>query len=80
MISTILPSKKTYTIAELFDNLPMSQTEFSKRADVARTTIDALIHKRRPMQRQTVNKILNQMSQVYGRTLNLSNVTGIQLL
>jgi len=79
VVSTILPDKETYTLSELFSNLPIKDSELCKRAKISKVTLYYLKTGKKNPYRSTVNSVLNVLSEVYGKTLNLDNVTGITI-
>lgn len=64
-----------YTLDELFDNLNISLAKLSKIAGVNETTLSRIQHGY-SARRETLNKLLNAFSEVYGIELSHSNVTG----
>lgn len=79
MIVMVLIEKAIYTLAELFDNLPVSLRELARISELNEVTIAYIRDGSRATQRNTANKLLNGLSQVYGRPFNLGNVTGFNL-
>ena len=73
-----MEEKPTYALRELFDNLPISLKRLGERAHVNEVTV-ARIRDGKPAQRSTINSLLREMSKpdIYGRTLSMSNVTGV---
>jgi hypothetical protein len=63
---------------KLIEHMPANISELAKAADVHERTImrmrdgDSVL-------RGTANKVLRGLSQIYGETLNLDNVTGINI-
>ena len=69
---------KSYPLDMLFEDLPISLLEMSKRAKINEVTL-ARIRDGKPTRRATANKLLLEFGKVYGRTFNLRNVTGINV-
>ena len=79
MMKEITPvAENTYNFAWLLENMPASLTELARLADVSERSIMRMRdgHK---MQRNIANKVLYALSIKYNKTLNLDNVTGINL-
>ncbi len=70
--------KNTYTIQELYDDLPITLIDLGERADLNEVTV-ARIRDGKPARRTSVNKLLRVLSEVYGRPLSLRNVSGINV-
>lgn len=73
-----MEEKSTYTLQELFENLPVPIAELARQSGINEVTL-ARMRDGRVTRRDTTNKLLLALSNVYGRTLNLKNVTGINL-
>lgn len=73
-----MEAKETYTVKELFDLLPIPLAELARRSGINEVTL-ARIRNGRVTRRSTANKLLLELSKVYDRSLNLYNVTGINL-
>jgi len=67
--------QSTYTLQELYDDLPCTLVELAERAGINEVTV-ARIRDGKPTRRSTVNKLLLTLSAIYGRSLTLRNVTG----
>ena len=71
-------STNMYDLGKLLENMPANLSELARLADVSERSImgmrdgDAVL-------RGTANKILRGLSQIYGQTFTLDNVTGINL-
>jgi len=68
-----MEQKELYTFEELCNDLEISMSAFSKRADVDEGTI-ARIRKGYPARNSTVNKLLRNFSEVYKIQLSRDNV------
>lgn len=73
-----MQEKSTYTLQELYDNLPCTLIDLGKTAGLNEVTV-ARIRDGKSARRATVNKLLLAMSKVYGRPLSLANVTGVNI-
>jgi len=73
-----MEDKDTYTIQELYEDLPMTLTDLREQADLNEVTI-ARIRDGKPARRSTINRLLRTFSEIYGRPLSLRNVTGINV-
>ena len=73
-----MKEKDTYTIEELYDNLTMPMSVFSRRAEITEGTLTR-IKRGYQTRRSTANKLLETFSKVYNLELSLDNVTGIHL-
>ena len=73
-----MEEKETYTLAELFENLPISLLELARRSKINEVTL-ARIRDGHIARRDTMNRLLIALSKVYERPLSLRNVTGIRL-
>lgn len=74
-----MEERETYTIQELFDDLPMSVRHLAQEVKINEVTL-ARIRDGKPTRRPTANKLLMFFSQLYGRRYTIRNVTGINLL
>jgi hypothetical protein len=70
--------EQKYTIQELYDELPVTLIELGERTDLNEVTV-ARIRDGKPARRTSVNKLLREMSVIYGKQLSLKNVTGINV-
>lgn len=70
--------QSTYTIQELYDDLPITLVELGNRADLNEVTV-ARIRDGKPSRRTSVNRLLRVLSDVYGKHLSLKNVSGINV-
>jgi predicted transcriptional regulator len=70
--------KSTYTIQELYDDLPITLIDLGERAGLNEVTV-ARIRDGKSTRRTSVNKLLRVFSEVYGKPLSLRNVTGINV-
>lgn len=75
---TEMEELKSYPLAMLFEDLPISLLELSKRAKINEVTL-ARIRDGKPTRRATANKLLIEFSDIYGRHFTLRNVTGINV-
>jgi len=73
-----MEDKDTYTIQELYEELPMTLTDLGEQADLNEVTI-ARIRDGKPARRSTINRLLRTFSEIYGRPFSLRNVTGINV-
>jgi len=69
-----MEEKKRYTLRELFNYLPISLAELSRRSRVNEVTIARIRDGESVAQRSTANRLLLVFSEVYGRKLTLDNV------
>lgn len=74
-----MENKDTVTLQELFEFLPMPLSRLATESDINEVTL-ARIRDGERVRRDTINKLLRTMSRVYGRELNLRNVTGINVM
>jgi len=74
----MLAEKTTYTVRDLFDNLDITLTQFSKDSGIDAETLRR-IRDGKPAYSSTANKMLNHLSQVYARRLGMDNVEGINI-
>lgn len=75
----MLENKGTYTLAELFDELPITLVALGERSNINEVTL-ARIRDGKPTRRSTVNRLLIEMSKIYERNLSVKNVTGINVM
>jgi hypothetical protein len=73
-----MEEKSTYTIQELFYDLPITIAELGRQSEINEVTL-ARIRDGKGTRRSTVNKLLLTLSKVYDRPLSLHNVTGINV-
>jgi predicted transcriptional regulator len=73
-----MENKETYTLEELYENLPCTLVELGDRAGLNEVTI-ARIRDGKPTRRSSVNRLLLALSEIYKRPLSLKNVTGINI-
>lgn len=73
-----MEDKDTYTLQELYDELPMTLTDLGQRAGLSEVTV-ARIRDGKPTRRSTINRLLRVMSDIYERPLSLRNVSGINV-
>lgn len=73
-----MEDKDTYTLQELYDELPMTLTDLGQRAGLSEVTV-ARIRDGKPARRSTINRLLRIMSDIYERPLSLRNVSGINV-
>lgn len=71
-------AENTYDFVWLLENMPASLTELARLADVSERSVMRMRDGHR-VQRNIANKILRALSIKYNKTLNLDNVTGINL-
>jgi len=71
-------AKSTYTIQELYDDLPISLVELGERAKLNEVTV-ARIRDGKSTRRTSVNRLLLVLSEVYDKPLSLKNVSGINV-
>lgn len=69
---------KSYPLSMLFEDLPISLLELSKRAKINEVTL-ARVRDGKPTRRATANKLLLEFSSIYGKHFTLRNVTGINV-
>ena len=69
---------KSYTIQELYDDLPISLVELGERARLNEVTV-ARIRDGKSTRRTSVNRLLLVLSEVYSKPLSLKNVSGINV-
>jgi GIY-YIG catalytic domain len=63
---------------DLLENMPATLTELARRSGVSERSIMRMRDGEK-VNRSTANKVLLGLSQLYGRTFNLKNVTGFNL-
>ncbi len=73
-----MEDKNTYSLEELFENLPVSISELARRSNINEVTL-ARVRDGGVSRRDTANKLLLALSKIYERPLNLRNVTGINV-
>jgi predicted transcriptional regulator len=73
-----MEERDTYTIQELFDDLPITIAELGRQCEINEVTL-ARIRDGKGTRRSTVNKLLLTLSKVFERPLSLHNVTGINV-
>ncbi len=73
-----MEEKSTYTLQELFEDLPISIAELARRSNINEVTL-ARMRNGKAARRDTANRLLLELSKVYDRTLTLRNVTGIKV-
>lgn len=73
-----MQEKTTYTIQELYDDLPCTLVDLGSKTGLNEVTV-ARIRDGKPTRRSTVNRLLLAMSDIYKRPLSLRNVTGINV-
>lgn len=71
-----MDEKSTYTLQELFENLPISIAELARRSNINEVTL-ARVRDGKAARRDTANRLLRELSKVYDRTFTLHNVSGI---
>lgn len=74
-----MQEQESYTIQELFDDLPMSIRHLAQEVKINEVTL-ARIRDGKPTRRPTANKLLMFFSNLYGQKYTLRNVTGINIL
>ncbi len=67
-----------YDFGKLLDNLPATLSELARSSDVHERSIMRM-RDGEAVLRSTANKVLRGLSQIYGQSLTLDNVTGINL-
>ena len=73
-----MEDKNTYTLVELFENLPISIAELARRSNVNEVTL-ARIRDGKVARRDTANRLLRELSKVYEHTFTLHNVSGLNV-
>ena len=63
---------------DLLENMPATLTELARRSGVSERSIMRMRGGEK-VNRSTANKVLHGLSQLYGRTFNLKNVSGFNL-
>jgi hypothetical protein len=71
-----MEQKDTYTLMELFNNLPITMTELKNRSGISDVTL-ASIRDGNSARRSSINKLLHTFSELYKVPLSLDNVRGI---
>ena len=71
-----MEDKQEYNIQELFQLLPIPIAELARRSGINEVTL-ARMRDGRTTRRDTVNKLLNELTKVYERPLSIRNVTGL---
>ena len=71
-----MEDKQEYDIQELFQLLPIPIAELARRSGINEVTL-ARMRDGKKTRRDTVNKLLNELSKVYERPLSIRNVTGL---
>jgi hypothetical protein len=71
-----MEQKDTYTLEELYDNLPIALSELGRRSGINEVTL-ARIRDGYFARRSTVVRLLGAFSKVHGVKLTLENVSGI---
>lgn len=73
-----MEEKETYTIQELYDDLPCTLIELGQKSGLNEVTV-ARIRDGKPARRSTINKLLRTFADIYQHPLTLRNVTGINV-
>jgi len=73
-----MDEKKSYTIEELFEELPCTLVDLGDKANLNEVTL-ARIRDGKPCRRSSINALMLALSDVYKRQLSLKNVTGINV-
>lgn len=71
-------STKIHDFSKLLENMPANQSELVRLADVSERSIMRM-RDGESVLRSTADKVLRGLSQIYGQTLTLDNVAGINL-
>lgn len=71
--------KETYTLQELFDYLPITIVDLSRASGINEVTL-ARMRDGAKTRRDTANKLMIALSQVYGRELSIANVSGLNVM
>ena len=71
-------STKIHDFSKLLENMPASQSELARLADVSERSIMRM-RDGESVLRGTADKVLRGLSQIYGQTFTLDNLTGINL-
>ena len=74
----IAVSTNMYDFGKLLENMPANLSELARLADVSERSIMRM-RDGESVLRGTANKVLRGLSQIYGQTFTLDNVTGINL-
>ncbi|MBO0789998.1 MAG: hypothetical protein J2P36_03485 [Ktedonobacteraceae bacterium] len=78
VVSTaILEEKPIYTRQELFHCLPIRLIDLSRESGIHESTLRN-IWAGKPAHTHNINKLLLTLSKIYGRTLSIENVTGME--
>jgi hypothetical protein len=73
-----LQQKDRYNLEELFEELPCTLVALGDKSGLNEVTV-ARIRDGKPARRSTVNSLLRAFSDIYGISLTLHNVTGINV-
>jgi predicted transcriptional regulator len=73
-----LVATEKYDFIKLLDNMPANQAELARRSGVNERTI-IRVKNGEAILRGTANKILRGLSQIYGESFTLDNVSGINI-
>ena len=71
-------STNMFAFSKLLENMPANLSELARSADVSERSIMRM-RDGESVLRGTANKVLRGLSQIYGQTFTLDNVTGINL-
>jgi predicted transcriptional regulator len=74
----MLEEKQMYTLQELFDDLPITIAELGRQSQVNEVTL-ARMRDGKKTRRDTTNRLLTRLSEIYGRRLTTRNVIGINV-
>lgn len=74
-----MEKKESYDIVELFDFLPITIAELARQSKINEVTL-ARIRDGKRTRRDTVNKLMKTLSEIYGVNLTIRNVTGINVM
>ena len=74
-----MEAKESYTIQELFDFLPITIAELARRSNINEVTL-ARIRDGKRTRRDTVNRLMLTLSEVYERSLSIRNVIGVNVM
>jgi predicted transcriptional regulator len=72
-------NKDTWTVDELFNHLPITIIALAQLSGINEVTL-ARMRDGKKTRRDTVNKLLIAMSEVYKTDLSIDNVTGINFM
>ncbi len=67
-----------YEFRKLLENMPANLSDLARASDVHERSIMRM-RDGEAVLRGTANKVLRGLSQIYGQTFNLDNVTGINI-